>query len=208
MRSSLPVLGSLCVVLVVSLTPAPSSATTVPYRDLERLSQEADAVVQGRVLLVGGRVIREGARFLPYRVAIVEVERWLKGTGRERRIELLVLGGRLGRYYMPIAGAPKLEPGQRVVAFLKRLRASNRGYVPLGLSQGVFSLVERGGRTWAVSDRRALHVLLPNGMASGRKPEKVSPIESLPLEELAARVRAAGRVPHDGGHAGGGGRVR
>jgi hypothetical protein len=119
----------------------PLAATVLVPASLGELARDAGLIVRGRVLAAE-------ARFTPDRRAIetlvtVEAEATLKGPAGPT-VQLLVPGGRLGRYRSLFVGAPEFVAGQRVVVFLG-WHAPSYPYV-LGLSQGVFRIQSDGDR--------------------------------------------------------------
>jgi len=118
---------------------APAGATVAVEVPLEQQVAEADAIVLGSVESTGHRLEARGGRLVPVTLTRVRVLRWLKG-GAGPSVELRTPGGRHPRGERRVVGAPRFAPGEQVLLFLRR---SPDGFVPAGLSLGVYR-VERG----------------------------------------------------------------
>jgi hypothetical protein len=156
-----------------------AGATVLIPTDLGELSREAVAIVRGRVVQVDARwtVDRRTIETL----VTVEAEAYLKGA-LGSLVQIRVPGGRLGRYRNLVVGAPRFEPGQRVVLFLGG-RAPALPHV-LGLAQGVYRVSFRAA-DWFVTPPP----LLP-GVAPARVVRGDLARGSVPLAVFETRVRA------------------
>ena len=114
-------------------------ATVLLPADLPELVTAAQAIVVGRVSDVQSGWV-EGRRRIET-VITVEVVEHLKGRFGSV-VNVRVPGGRMGRYRHVVVGAPRFEPGDDVVLFLR----ANGPSLPfiVGLSQGVFRVVANG----------------------------------------------------------------
>jgi hypothetical protein len=98
-------------------------------------------IVAASTLIVRGRVtttepVRTTAGDLNT-VATIQVFTVLKGTA-DTFVSVMVPGGRLGRIRTVMVGAPRLEPNDAAVFFLKR--GGDGLWRPVGLSMGIFRI--------------------------------------------------------------------
>ena len=127
----------LAIVVMFAACGAVASATSFIPTDVSELAREARAIARGRVVAVEPRWSDDRRRIDT--LVTLETERFLKG-GLGSTVQFVVPGGRLGRYRSIVVGAPRFEPGERVIVFLA-------GSVPslphvIGLSQGLFRVVQ------------------------------------------------------------------
>jgi hypothetical protein len=151
--------------LLILLAAVPAQATSWQDVSLPSLCRHAGLVVVGRVNHVVSLWAPDGHDIFTY--VTLTLERTLKG--RAERTEAFTVrfrGGRAGHLTSVVAGAPRLQAGERVVLFLTAPDADGFPRV-LGLRHGVWRV--RSGR-----------VVAPG--AAGRVP-------------AAARIRAAGEAP-------------
>jgi hypothetical protein len=134
------------ITLVLSLISAAASATVVLPADLSELSHDAVAIARGRIAAVEPQW-KEGRRGIETLVTL-ETETYLKGS-LGSVVQFRVPGGTLGRFSSVVVGAPQFMVGQRVILFLGS-RGPTIPYV-LGLSQGVFRLVQSSRGDWIVT---------------------------------------------------------
>lgn len=107
---------------------------------LERLVQESDVVLVGRVESVESE--KRGAVIVS--LARIKVERTLKGKpSPQEAVVVEFQGGRIGGEVLRVEDSPDYQAGEEVVAFLRR-QADRRGYVTTGHLQGKY--VVRQGR--------------------------------------------------------------
>jgi hypothetical protein len=134
------------ITLVLSLISAVAHATVLLPADLSDLSQEAVAIARGRIAAVEPQW-KEGRRGIETLVTL-QTETYLKGS-LGTIVQFRVPGGTLGRFSSVVVGAPQFMVGQRVILFLGS-RGPTIPYV-LGLSQGVFRLVQSAQGDWIVT---------------------------------------------------------
>jgi hypothetical protein len=170
-------------VAVVLLATGARTTVVVPA-DLGELAREARAIVRGTVVAVDAQWTDR--RRTIETIVTLDTEAYLKGN-LGATVQFHVPGGSLGRFRNIVIGAPHFAVGQRVIVFLGA-RGPTLPYV-LGLSQGVFRLVQNGSGAWAVSPPMSQDLAGPavRGSAS---------LIPAPLAEFEARVRAlaAGRA--------------
>ena len=173
-RSTLAI-GLLCVLLI-----APAGATVIVPATLAELSQEARVIARGRVIETASRSTGDWRSIET--LVTLSIEDTLKGSAGPT-VSFRVPGGQIGRYKRVVVGAPEFRVDQRVVVFLHD-QGSDVPYV-LGLSQGVFRLVEQNG-DWIVTPAAAMATgVLPQALTRGdlaRRP--------LSLLEFERNVRA------------------
>ena len=163
-------------------------ATTVLPADLGELSRDARFIVRGQVVAQNARWTDDHRAIET--IVTLQPDAYLKGQLGET-VDFRVPGGRLGRFQSIMVGAPQFAVGQGVILFLGA-RGPSVPYI-LGLSQGVFRLVESQGE-WkvappaivATSGRPVPPVLIVRGDLS-RRP--------LPLDRFERQVRALAQAP-------------
>jgi hypothetical protein len=158
-----------------------ASASVVQALSVEDMSARADLIVQGLVLDQQAAWTRGGRIFTTVRV---QVSSRLKGQSDDV-IEVKHLGGIVGGVGQQVEGEAHFQNGQAVLLFLKRTPLHGTpSYRVVGLSQGKF-LVKTGPLgTSAVQDLRGLGTIAQRGA-----PIVDPPGESIPLEQLEARIR-------------------
>jgi hypothetical protein len=139
MRAVLLALG-LCLVGAIA------HATVLLPADLSDLSRDAVAIARGRIAAVEPQW-KDGRKGIETLVTL-ETETYLKGS-LGTIVQFRVPGGTLGRFSSVVVGAPQFTIGQRVILFLGS-RGPTVPYV-LGLSQGVFRLVQSAQGDWIVT---------------------------------------------------------
>jgi hypothetical protein len=164
---------------------ASAAATVLVPATLAELSREAYVIVRGQVL--DTEVVTTGDWKSIETIVTLAPEEALKGpVGGAVRFR--TPGGQVGRYRRMVIGAPEFRVGQRVVVFLNN-RGAELPYV-IGMTQGVFRLVERNGQ-WFVTPPPALaRRTQPQPMTRGdlaRRPLLVAEFE----REVRALVRGA-----------------
>lgn len=168
--------------LVALLFISPARATTIVATDLAELSREALAIALGRVVAVEPRWTLDRRRIET--LVTLEAESYLKGS-LGSHVRFVVPGGQLGRFRNLVVGAPHLELGHRIVAFLGATGPS----VPyiLGFNQGLYRVTLENG-SWIVTPPTVTAV---PGIARTDRTWR-----SMRFDEFARQVRAlAGRRP-------------
>lgn len=129
-NGSFPLKGTgVMLLLMVAAISMPYPAGTVPST-VERVAVRSDSIVLGTVgrsdnngLNVGGELFTRHA---------FHVEQWLKGSGPEQislltpgGFETAIVGGKERRVMTQIPGAVGVEQGERIVAFLSKIRTTS-----------------------------------------------------------------------------------
>ena len=157
-------------------------ATVLLPADLGDLSRDARAIALGRVVAVDGHWA-DDRRSIETLVTL-DVDAYLKGS-LGSTLQFRVPGGQFGRYRSILVGAPEFAVNQRVVVFLGA-RGPSVPYV-LGLSQGVFRLVEASdGSGWLVTPPP----LPPAVAGSTRVVRGDAARRPMPLSDFERHVRA------------------
>jgi len=129
------------------LAQGPARATTLSYKDLDRLVSESDAVVMATVRQV--QPVEDAQKTIHTYVTFGDLQ-MLGGRYDSPTLTLRVEGGRVGNRGLFIDGAPDFEPEQRVLMFVQ---GNGRDVVPLvGWSQGLFRLSNDANGAQVVSD--------------------------------------------------------
>jgi hypothetical protein len=172
-------------VVICILPSAPVGATVVVAADLAELAREARAILRGRVIAIEPRWTAD--RRTIETLVTLHAEASLKGR-LGPTVQVLVPGGRLGRYRTVLVGAPEFAVDQRIVLFLS-WRAPSYPYV-LGLGQGVFRV--------APGEDGALMVTPPPLLAPQAGSLRVVRGDPrrrpMPLVEFEAQVRALAKA--------------
>ena len=121
-------------ILSVLMLPSLAFASSAKQASLKELVDLSTDIVVGQVET--RESFWEKQRI--YTKHLVTVHEAWHGDQREKTIEVLTLGGVVGKYGQNVDGSPKLQPGQKVLLFMAR--DTNAGLHPIGLSQGVFYL--------------------------------------------------------------------
>ena len=154
------------------------SAATLERLTVEEMAQQATSIVRGHV--GEARSDRFGA--LVYTLHRFEVqEQW---TGSPiAGLEVAIPGGTYEGLTYRFGGTPELEPGDEYVLFLWT-GPSGRTQI-VGLSQGVFQVVRQAEGPVVIRNP------VGDTLFVGDSDENVDQAVQMPLERLAARVRAA-----------------
>ena len=127
------------------LLPSFSSSTSFVMMSDQVLLSQSDAVVAGTVTTVSSKT--DGV--LPLTLYSVSVSEWVKGGPGEETVIVQVPGGQaVNGKSLRIAGAPRFEPGSKVLLFLDQKRT---GYYSLQqfLLGAFHRWIDSSGREWA-----------------------------------------------------------
>ena len=150
------------------LAPGFAEATLIRAFSLQELHRTADEVVTGTVTAADCFLYE--AHDTIYTEYTVVVESTLKGEGGKTLVVRL-MGGTVGDRELVVAGNATLEPGERVLLFL---RTNGAFHTVVGMSQGKWTVRRHGGIS---------HVF--RGPALGDLPRQEGEI---PLMELLDKV--------------------
>jgi len=136
------------VLALAALLGGVAFAATVCPLPLANLAKAAERIVAVTV----ESIEHENHEGQVYTVATCKVDETIKGP-EEKSIKLRLPGGRFGGYTMIVPGAPVLRKGERYIVFLTAETAegfSRDAWRTIGLGQGLFKLVNKDGRTYAI----------------------------------------------------------
>lgn len=176
----------LALVLALSVLGASTyaHATISEALSLEELVGLADHVV---VATAVGERARRDARGRIVTDYTVRVEEVMKGDARPGATLVMTrLGGVLGDLGMRVEGEPSLEVGERYVLFLDRL-SDGRTLRPVGMSQGVMPVQDRGGEPTVLPGGGGL-ALVRRVQGGQLVPAPAAILHATPLTELRDRV--------------------
>jgi hypothetical protein len=165
---------------------ATAHATVMVEIAFDRLAGESDAIVHGRVLRTGARLVADdGGLFTPHTLTEIAVIEPLKGDVGER-IVIDEIGGTYQGGGMWIEGTPRYRRGEETVVFLRALPGGH--FRTYGMAQGHFEVRPGvpGVEASVVRDTTAI------GMASwARGPMEIQPgaVASMPLGAFLDYVR-------------------
>ena len=159
----------------------PASASTFVAMTAEELIQEADAVVQGRVIRLESKWDAEGRIIVTE--ATVQVSDTIVGNA-PAQIVVQTPGGKVADYRVEALGFPQLAEGEEVVLFVKTDQSIQMSRI-VGHQQGHFEVVTRlDGVTLAVPRiEDGVSFLTPSGRFIPAPP-------STELNTFKGRVRA------------------
>ena len=120
-------------VAILLMAGSPAGATVVLKVDLQELVEASELIVESTVAEVAvDRMIPGGTVHTRVRLRVEDI--W-KGVPGLQEVNVRLPGGTSGKTQVHVAGIPQFKVGERVVVFLEETRG---GYIPSGLSQGVF----------------------------------------------------------------------
>jgi hypothetical protein len=124
--------------LILLLIPISNSQSQVIQRSIEKLSQESDAVVIGRVAGLTSEWNESKTR-IQTRVTI-SVDQNVKGDGAMKSMTVLIPGGEVGGIGEVYSHAPKFKNDENVIVFAKKAK---QGYYQVSEgAQGKYSVVK------------------------------------------------------------------
>jgi len=169
-----------CASLVIVLRAAALNATVVLPADLGDLAREARSIARGRIAAVDAQW-SDDRRTIETLVTL-EVDVYLKGA-LGPTVLFRVPGGAVGRYRRIFVGAPEFAVDQHVIVFLGA-QGPSVPYI-IGLSQGVFRLLDSDRTGWIVTPPPVLPAAAVLGVVRGDPARR-----SMPLADFEQRVRA------------------
>ncbi len=181
---------SFAAAISIALSWATASATVVREVPIERMAQDADAIVLGRVERTGVRMRVIDGRWVPFTVSEIRVLDALAGATRGELIEVVEYGGIDPRTQREtrIAGSPRYRAGERVLLFLERVGAA--GFRTYGMALGCFRVVPSDRSDGRQRVRRALGAVGLASWAAGSMQVDEGGAAEMPLEEFVAFVRS------------------
>ena len=125
-----------------------ADASTLCSLPLANLAAQAERIVLVQIEKLEIET-REGQ---PFTRALARVSRTYKGPPAAT-IPIRMPGGEINGFVMVVPGSPTLRVGEQFVAFLERDETAGfaqPAYRPLGLGQGLFAVVKKQNRTYAI----------------------------------------------------------
>jgi len=122
------------ITLLVTLSASASVAVKLSNKEL---TQKADEIVIGTVKDIS--YVFDERQKTPYTITTITVEKWIKGSSKEREIRVRQLGGKFKDQHIFITGDAKLNPNERVLLFLTK---GEEFRFILALSQAKFSIIK------------------------------------------------------------------
>lgn len=114
-----------------------AGATVMEEVPLERMVQEADAIVHGVVTRAGTQLVIQRSGVEPHTLTTIRVRSWLKGRGGDD-VVVRELGGEHQGDGLRIDGTPTYRVGEEVVLFLERHPEAPDVYRTFAMVQGKF----------------------------------------------------------------------
>ncbi|GAB4198454.1 MAG: hypothetical protein OHK0013_07620 [Sandaracinaceae bacterium] len=176
----------LLMTLVLGSLAATARATVMVEIPFDRLASESDAIVHGRVLRTGSRLVAdEAGLFTPHTLTEIEVLEPIKGDVGDRLV-IDEIGGTYQGGGMWIEGTPRYHRGEETVVFLRALPDGH--FRTYGMAQGHFEVRPGvpGVESSVVRDTSAI------GMARwARGPMEIQPgtVATMPLGAFLDYVR-------------------
>ena len=170
----------------------PLAASTFVLMTPVEMIQQADSIIQGRVVEVESSWSESGAMIITE--ATIEVDEVLLGQA-DRTVTVRTFGGEVSGIMVEAHGFPKFVQNETVILFLNR-EASDNSLRVLGYQQGHFEVVKRlDGVTLAVPQ-------IDEGMAFVHRSGKLAlEAQSQPIEQFKQNLHnlaiEAGRLPAD-----------
>lgn len=179
--------------LALAAVAIPAGASTFLFMPQEDLVEQAESVVQGRVIDVQSFWNRQGTAILTE--AMVEVEDAVVGKVPSH-VRLITFGGEVGGYRIDAHGFPTFAKGERILVFLEPARAGEDGARRvLGYRQGQFRIrTNKDGHEIAVpawEGERGARVL----KADGTEAEAPRPMGLAVLKRQIRETAARGGKP-------------
>jgi hypothetical protein len=161
-----------------------TQATTVVPMSIERLTAVSSHVVEGAALQTWSQWNTQHTMILTY--TKFQVQRILKGQAPAVVI-VKQIGGQVGSTVQRVSGVRHLQPGERMVLFLRLGDERDGTLVITGLMQGNFSIRTAENGAEVVSNG------MPEVNAYSVSTGQVSPYQGnrMPLEYLELRVQRA-----------------
>ncbi len=122
--------------LLAPALPRPADAVSPTPKTFQQLVDEAELIVVGTVARIDGARLPEGLIVSDVTLTVLKVAKAVSPT--PATVVVRVLGGEIGETSLVIPGAPRFQPGQTVLLFI---RGNQREMFPfVGVQQGVFSV--------------------------------------------------------------------
>ena len=168
----------LLIVALVALCAFPAAAATVRQMNLEQMVDNAGRIFRGTLLDVREGTVQAGGGELPTTIYVFRVDEALKGTFQnvkgEQIAEIQMVGSKIDakqvgtmRRLPILPDHPKLEKGRDYLLLTTAPSAVGLS-TTVGLGQGAFTLIGKGGSAVAVNENHnaGLFAGMNNGFAA------------------------------------------
>lgn len=166
------------IVALAALCAYPAAAATVRQMNLEQMVDNAGRIFRGTLLDVREGTVQAGGGELPTTIYVFRVDEALKGTFQEVKgeqiAEIQMVGSKIDakqvgamRRLPILPDHPKLEKGQDYLLLTTAPSAVGLS-TTVGLGQGAFTLIGKGGSAVAVNENHnaGLFAGMNNGFAA------------------------------------------
>lgn len=184
-RRALSALAVGAVAVAVSSTRGVAHATVMVEVPFDRLARESDAIVHGRVLRTGSRLVIDADGATPHTLTELDVYEPIKGD-LGARVVIDEIGGEVQERGMWVTGTPRYRRGEECIVFLRRLPdGSFRTYA---MAQGHFEVRPgvAGVAPTVVRDTSAMGMV---SWANGVMQIQPGRVASMPLDAFLEYVR-------------------
>jgi len=147
-----------------------AKATTETLLSFSTLQQRASTVVEGQVIHQKSHWERK----LIFTTSTFQVKHCVKGSCKEKTVQIKQLGGKIGRFVMVARGIQILPKKVSLLLFLKP--SILRPKTPLrvvGAAQGVFRVLRKNGQKWLLNIHAGEHYMALSRMKQGFSPVAV-----------------------------------
>lgn len=184
------------IVALAALCAYPAAAATVRQMNLEQMVDNAGRIFRGTLLDVREGKVQAGGGELPTTIYVFRVDEAFKGTFQEVKgeqiAEIQIVGGKVEskqagtmRRLPVLPDQPKLQKGQDYLLLTTAPSAIGLS-TTVGLGQGSFTLIGKGGSAVAVNENQNYGLF--NGMR-GLSRQAVPPEGPVPYTTLATFIR-------------------
>lgn len=177
---ALSLVGAAAVLLAAGAAPR-ASGTTLARMTLTQMARAANLVVRARCTSTTGQW-QQGSIATVSTFAVLER---FKGAA-PAQVEVRLPGGRVGHLVMNVEGAPRFQPGEEGVLFLKKTTAGD--YSVTGWAEGTFRIRASSGaeQPRVTQDSSSLPVF-----DTATHTFKNEGVRNLPLDQFRQRLAAA-----------------
>lgn len=186
----------LLAVALVALCAYPAAAATVRQLNLEQMVDNAGRIFRGTLLDVREGKVQAGGGELPTTIYVFRVDEAFKGTYQEVKgqqiVEIQMVGSKVGskqvgtmRRLPVLPDHPRLQEGQDYLLLTTAPSAIGLS-TTVGLGQGAFTLIGKGGSQVAVNENHNAGLFAGMG---GPSRQAAPPEGPVPYTTLATIIR-------------------
>ena len=173
--------------LALLALPQRSDSTVVEALDHASMVERSASILWGDCVEVSSEYTADRERIVT-RVTMAPRE-VLKGED-QALVEVTFPGGTVGDRTYVIHGMPSFRQGQEVVVYLSEEAQASGVRVPMGLSQGFYTVDRTGTAAMAVRDLRGVTLVGPSEGRGSLSSASHGELEQLPLDDLLSAIRA------------------